>query len=95
MDAQTAIPILLKLTRKGSAAAMLLGCRGVPHAVPDSARDVPDLDWSTCPICLARTVLQPLREVVRLSRVAPLSGWPDRYAVWALSGILQISEGAA
>jgi hypothetical protein len=32
---------------------------------------------------------------VRLSRVAPLSGWPDRYAVWALSGILQISEGAA
>lgn len=84
-----AIPRLLKAT-KGGAAAVVLGCRGEPHDVPDQARDVPDLDWSICPLCLANRVLTPLRELALMAEVSPLTGWPDRYAIWAISGILRL-----
>lgn len=85
-----AVPRLAKLSKPGGSAALLLGCRGVPHDVPEQARDVPDLDWSECPICLARHVLTPLRDLVAMAEVSPLSGWPDRYAIWAISGILHL-----
>lgn len=85
-----AIPKLLKLQKNPASAALILGCRGVPHAMPDSAQDVPDLDWSTCPLCLARRVLTPLRDVAAMAEVSPLSGWPDRFAYWAIAGILQV-----
>lgn len=84
-----AIPKLLKVQRQ-SGAAIMLGCRGVRHAIPEQARDVPDLDWSTCPLCLAAVVLQPLHDLARLAEVSPLAGWPDRYALWVLRGILQV-----
>lgn len=84
-----AVPLLLKLSRDG-ASAMLLGCRGKPHAIPDQARDVPILDWSTCPLCLSRQILAPLRDLSALAKISPLEGWPDRYALWAVRGILAI-----
>ena len=87
-----AIPRLLKVQRQQSAAIML-GCRGKDHEVPEQARDVPDLDWSTCPLCLARRVLQPLHDLVALADVSPLAGWPDRYAIWVLRGMLVLRRG--
>lgn len=81
-----AIPKLLKVQRQNGAAIML-GCRGRPHAMPEQARDVPDLDWSTCPLCLAHAVLQPLHDLAALAKISPLVGWPDRYSLWVLRGM--------
>lgn len=97
MTVAAALPTLLRLRRRAQMAAMLLGCRGdgTPHEVPQSARDVADLDWSVCPLCLLRAPhLGLIAALDRMAKVTPLSGWPDRYVAWAVLGVLHLREEA-
>lgn len=38
--------------------------------------------WTTCPVCAWRAdpLVQYVERLRRLARIAPLSGWPQRYA---------------
>lgn len=92
--AQTLIdawPKLVRLSERAQTISGLLGCRGKPHAIPDL--DVPELAWSTCPLCLLQSApVQSALHLARISKVAPLSGWPDRYSLWAIAVVTQQAE---
>ena len=88
-----ALPALLRLQSRKSL-RHALGCADAPHlhAVPAAlAKDVADLDWNVCPfdIC-ASPYMDLLMRVNRLSRIAPLSDWPHRYAPWLVGGLLHL-----
>jgi len=71
----------------------LCGCHGQPalHALPPQAREIADLDWSHCPFdLLASPFWAGVVRLDELAQVAPLSGWPERYAGWAVQGILEL-----
>ena len=90
---RSALPTLLRVARRGTMLRAVLGCRGQPALHPVPASDVPDLDWSHCPLDLADG--PHMRAVVafdRLARVAPLAGWPRDYAAWAAAGVLALRE---
>lgn len=87
----SALPTLLRLRKRGAMLRQVFGCRGQPalHAVP--ASDVPDLDWSHCPLDLVdgphmRAVVQ----LDRLAQVSPLAGWPRTFTAWATGGVLEL-----
>jgi len=92
MTAIDAVPILLRLAGRASMLAPLLGCNGTAgHPIPDS--DVPELQWSDCPLCLLSSPwMQSLRVLGSMAEVAPLSGWPERYAVWAVHGLIALKQ---
>lgn len=61
------------------------------HAVPDQAREIPDLDWSVCPLdLLGAPHFAVIIQMDRLAKVSPLSGWPDRYAAWSVGGLIAL-----
>ncbi len=98
MTFAAALPLLLRLRKRLQMSAMLLQCPldGTRHDVPAQAREVADLDWTVCPLCLLRSGhLDTVQDLDRLASVSPLSGWPDRYAPWAVLGVLHLraSEG--
>lgn len=84
-------PKLVRLSERAQTISGLLGCRGKAHAMPDL--DVPELAWSTCPLCLlASPSVQSALHLARISKVAPLTGWPDRYSLWAIAVVTQQAE---
>lgn len=96
MTVATALPILLKLARKQRTLRAVLCCRGQPrfHQPPDT--DVPDLQWSHCPLDLLEDPhVQACLHLSRMADVAPLSGWPARYAAWAVAGLMAIKGAQA
>jgi hypothetical protein len=91
----SALPTLLRLRREPGKVVGLLGCATSPrlHPVPEQAREVHALDWSVCPLdLLACDHLQGVERLDQLAKVAPLAGWPDRYAAWAVSGLMTLRE---
>lgn len=89
----TALPTLLRLARTPGKYRPLLGCHGTKHPVPDSAHDIDLLDWSYCPLCLlADPHFGAIFALDKLAKVAPLQGWPDRYAAWAVAGLMAVRE---
>jgi hypothetical protein len=91
----SALPTLLKLARAPGKARMLLGCQGraALHLVPAQAREIADLDWSVCPLdLLGSPHYQAVVQMDRMAKVAPLAGWPDRYAAWAVAGLMALRE---
>lgn len=91
----SALPTLLKLATKAGTYRNLLGCHGQPafHAVPDAAREVDVLDWSVCPLdLLASPFMVAVHQLDRMAKVAPLAGWPDRYAPWAVAGLMTLRQ---
>ena len=92
MTIATALPVLLKLSKPSKVnPRALLGCAYLPrfHEVPDTARGVPTLDWSICPLDLFdHPLLSSVFVIDELARVAPLGGWPDRFVAWAVNGLL-------
>lgn len=98
MTFAAALPVLLRLRKRQQMSALLLGCPGDgrPHAVSPEAAQVADLDWSACPLCLLRGPhLAMTEQLDRLAKVSPLSGWPDRYAAWAVTGVLHLRAAEA
>jgi len=95
MTFSSALPILLRIARKGTVLKHVLGCAGQPalHDLPKTVRETPDLDWSHCPLDLLDTpYLVAVQHLSRLAEVSPLSGWPTAYAAWAVSGVLTLRE---
>jgi len=95
MHFSAALPILLRIARKGAVLKHVLGCAGQPalHELPKTVKDTPDLDWSHCPLDLLDTpYLVAIQNLDRLAAVAPLAGWPTAYAAWAVSGVLTLRE---
>jgi hypothetical protein len=94
MTFAAALPALLRLHGKSTNAyRALLGCAHSPrlHPVPDMAREVTALDWNVCPFDLLESpFLRAVETLDRLAKVAPLTGWPDRYVHWAVAGILTL-----
>jgi len=89
----SALPTLLKLARNPQKFAGVLGCKLLPpmHAVPPQAREIPDLDWSHCPLdLLGAPHFAAIIQLDRLATVAPLSGWPDRYTAWVVGGLIAL-----
>ena len=91
MTVATALPTLLRLSRKQATLRVVLGCHGQPRFHRPAPSDVPDLDWSHCPLDLLDSpYIAAVNALWQTSEVAPLSGWPVRYAAWAVSGLLAI-----
>lgn len=91
MTFAAAYPLLLKLAAKPQMASLLLGCEGKPHAVPAQAREVAELDWSACPLCLLRSPFVAMVEALEAAAsVSPVAGWPDRFAAWAVCGVVHL-----
>lgn len=91
----TALPTLLRLAKAPGKVRGILGCQGQGHLhpVPMSARDVSDLDWSVCPLdLLGDPHFGAVFALDRLAKVAPLQGWPDRYAAWAVAGLMAVRD---
>ena len=89
----SALPDLLKLAKKHDLHRRLLGCDRLPfgHAVPEHLRENPLLNWSVCPMdVLSCGHVQAVVGLDRMSKVAPLSGWPHDYAAWAVSGLMAL-----
>lgn len=89
----SAFPTLLRLARDPGKSRGVLGCHGAPHLheVPEQARELADLDWSVCPFDLLECPFYAgVAMLDRLAKVAPLAGWPDRYAAWAVSGLMML-----
>ena len=94
MTVSSALPTLLRVTR-GDQAMMrfALGCRGAPTLHAPSKTDIPDLQWSHCPYdLLGSPHIAAIRTLSRLATVSPLSGWPDKYAAWAVSGVMTLRQ---
>lgn len=87
-----AVPLLQRLAGRAGVLAPLLNCNGTAgHPIPDS--DVPELQWSACPLCmLSAPWYQSLRVLASMADVSPLSGWPDRYAVWTVHGLIALHQ---
>ena len=96
MTIAAALPLLMKIQRRAQSIAPVLGCRGAPHEVPASAREIDDLDWSVCPLCLlGHPLLAALRQFDHLLAASPVAGWPDRFAPWAVAGVLYLRQSEA
>ncbi len=91
-----ALPILLRLQKKERMLRTVLRCRGAEHlhAIdPEVYAETPDLHWSHCPLdLLSHPMVRSLRVLDRVASVAPLDGWPTRYASWAVAGIIALRE---
>lgn len=93
----SALSTLLKLARSDKRAMLrgVCGCHGAPelHALPAQAREMAVLDWSHCPFdLLASPFWSAVVQLDALAEVSPLQGWPDRYAAWAVAGILELRK---
>lgn len=93
----SALPTLLQLAKKADKHRVMLGCRmpgaGHLHAVPAQAQEIKALAWNVCPLdLLGCPQLAAVFELDRLAKVAPLSGWPDRYAPWAVIGLMAVRD---
>lgn len=91
----SSLPTLLRLSRAPGKVAGILGCQCGDrlHAVPDHAREIRDLDWSHCPLDLIGSpYFKAVETLARLAKTAPLQGWPDRYAAWAVYGTMALRE---
>lgn len=91
----SALPVLLRLAKAPGKVRGILGCHGQGHLhpVPESAREIADLDWNVCPLdLLAAPQFGAVFSLDRLARVAPLTGWPDRYSAWAVAGLMAVRE---
>lgn len=91
----SALPTLIKLATsdKQSMLRQVCGCRGAPllHPPAPAARDIALLDWSHCPFDLLHSPFwSAVRRLDELASVAPLAGWPDRYAAWAVTGTIEL-----
>lgn len=89
---QAALPIILRVGKSAKMLRAAFGCRGKGPGHPMPESDVPDHQWSVCPLCTLMDGPQ-MRQVItldRLAKVAPLAGWPDRYAAWLVAGLLTI-----
>ncbi len=94
MNLVSALPTLLSLAPKAGLHRAVLGCAHRPrwHAC-EGMEEQPSLDWSVCPLdLLGHPLVQRVLDLDRLARVAPLSGWPDRYAAWAVNGLLLLRQ---
>ena len=93
----SALPTLIRLSRQEGRNRQVLCCRGQPHLheVHERAREIPDLDWNVCPLDLLHSPC--MRAVRMLSKLAtartPLTGWPERFHPWAVSGLMMLTEG--
>jgi len=95
----TALPTLLRVTsgddEKRAMLRRLLGCRNGErlHAPGPGVAEIPDLQWSHCPFDLLNDPhVRAVRSLARLASVSPLAGWPDRYAAWAVHGLIALRE---
>lgn len=91
----SALPALIRLAKDPGKHRVMLGCHGQGHLheVPAQAREVASLDWSHCPIDLLDSPhFRAVRQLDRLARVSPLTGWPSDYAAWAVAGVLAIRD---
>lgn len=96
MTIASALPVMLKLAAPGKVnPRVILGCASLPrfHEVPVSARGVPMFDWSVCPLDLfGHPLVASVFQIDELARVAPLTGWPDRFVAWAVGGLLAVRK---
>ncbi len=94
MSVISALPILLKLATKADIHRPLLGCNRLPRFHPvDGMGETPSLDWSVCPLdVLTMPEFGHIFKLDKLATIAPLSGWPDRYAPWAVEGLLTLRQ---
>lgn len=94
----SALPTLLKLAKEPDKHQRMLGCllpgAGHLHPVPDGpSREIVDYDWSICPLdLLGDPHFGAIFDLDRLAKVAPLQGWPDRYAPWAVMGLMALRQ---
>ena len=94
MTATTALPTLQRLARGDRAMMRLaLGCQGAKRLHAPTPGDVPDLQWSHCPLDLLDAPhYAAIRTLSRLAHISPLAGWPDRYASWAVDGVMTLRQ---
>jgi len=95
----TSLPTLLRVTRgtpdELGMKRRLLGCKRGEHLhAPSSAvKAIPDLQWSHCPVDLLDSPhMRAVDMLSKLAAVSPLAGWPDRYAAWAVHGVMVLRE---
>jgi len=91
----SALPTLLRIAKAPGKVRGLLGCQGQSHLhpVPSQAREIADLDWNVCPLdLLGSPHFQAVLRLDRLAKVAPLSGWPEKFSPWAVAGLLALRE---
>lgn len=91
MTVATALPTLLRLAKKQRTLRIVLGCQGQPRLHKPRDSDVPDLQWSVCPLDLLDDPhIQAVQHLSALAEVAPLQRWPIGYAAWAVSGLVAL-----
>jgi len=94
----SSLPTLIRLSRKANSLRKVLGCRAAPalHQPGGSVADIPDLDWSHCPIDLIDSPqMVAVRNLSRLANISPLAGWPDKFAPWVVAGLMLLRESEA
>ena len=94
----SSLPTLIRLSRKATSLRMVLGCRHGKHLHKPGGNvaDVPDLDWSHCPIDLLDSPqMMAVRNLSRLANISPLAGWPDKFAPWVVAGLMLLRESEA
>lgn len=91
MTVATALPVLLKLQRKRNTLRQALGCAGKARLHAPAKTEIPDLDWSHCPLDLINDPrIVAVFHLSRMANVAPLSDWPAGYAAWVVAGIMAL-----
>ncbi len=87
-----ALPLLLRVERKRTMLAPVLGCARKPRLHPvEGMSEQPSLDWSHCPLdLLGLPPVAAVRGLSRLADVSPLDGWPTRYSAWAVAGVMAL-----
>ncbi len=92
----SALPTLRRLAKAPDKHRRMLGCMsgGHLHAVPDGpSREIVDYDWSVCPLdLLGDPHFGAIFDLDRLAGIAPLSGFPDRFAPWAVMGLMALRQ---
>ena len=92
----SALPTLLKLSRNIRRNRMVLCCRGQSrfHEVNERAREIPDLDWSVCPLDLLQSPFAATVQALDAMATArtPLTGWPDRFKPWVVIGMMALQQ---
>lgn len=91
----SSLPTLLRLGATPGKISGILGCRHLPplHAPAESSHDIADLDWSHCPLdLLGSPFFAAVVQLDRLAKISPLAGWPDRYAAWAVLGLMALRQ---
>lgn len=94
MSFSDALPILLRVRAKAKTLRGILGCRNGEHLHPVPAQELPMLQWSCCPLDLVDSDprIRALRALEAMGQVSPLSGWPHRYAAWAVQGLMTLRQ---